>query len=764
MNQFELLAPVGSWDALVAAVQNGCDAIYLGGRKFGARAFADNFDHELMGKAIAYAHQYDVSVYVTINTLLFEDEMHACLDYIEELVKQDVDALIIQDLGLLTSVHQQFPDLELHASTQMHIHNQDGVEYCKQIGLQRAVLARETSIEEIRSLSKCGIELEVFIHGALCVCYSGQCYMSANMFDRSGNRGTCAQPCRMLYSLMEGKTFDQLHEVKNSQGYLLSLKDLYTLDHMHELMEAGVTSFKIEGRMKSGEYVGQVVHAYREAMDAYIAHKKYQVKDSTKENLMKVFNRGFTPGHIFHARGSDLGNRYRPNHMGVEIGEVISCDRKFIKVKLSKDLHQGDGIRFIQKHKEDDGFIVQRLYNEKGLLIKAGKANDIICFDCKKMVEKGATCIKSSDVLLKDELRRTYESNHRLVSLYGHVSFRIGKKIELSMWDDHHHHISVTSDEVVEKAIKSPIDSMRLKEQFSKLGNTIFTLKNLDIEMDENASMAIRSLNELRRAAIIKMEEARKEVHHSFLERQNFSLEIKQPSTIPSLLISVDNKEQYDVAKALGCEVIFAPIAYEETTYIKKSNVNHRQNKCFERAMIAQVGDFNYISKDTYAYKTLNVTNATACARLFQLGVKGIMVSNECNNQQIKALINEFEKQYGFKPNLVKEVYGQEELMVSEHCLIAMNKGLKKKHCGLCQQGSVYGLKDKKNRIFPVTTDAFCLMHLWDQNCFDELDQLKDYKQMGLSTFCLSFHFESSEQTKSIIKKYQEAMLVQALS
>ncbi|MEG2245230.1 MAG: U32 family peptidase, partial [Erysipelotrichaceae bacterium] len=151
--------------------------------------------------------------------------------------------------------------------------------------------------------------------------------MSANMFDRSGNRGTCAQPCRMLYSLMEGKTFDQLHEVKNSQGYLLSLKDLYTLDHMHELIESCVTSFKIEGRMKSGEYVGQVVHAYREAMDAYLAHKKYQVEDSTKENLMKVFNRGFTPGHIFHARGSDLGNQYRPNHMGVEIGEVISCDR-----------------------------------------------------------------------------------------------------------------------------------------------------------------------------------------------------------------------------------------------------------------------------------------------------------------------------------------------------------------------------------------------------------------------------------------------------
>ncbi|MEG2995349.1 MAG: DUF3656 domain-containing protein [Erysipelotrichaceae bacterium] len=758
MNQFELLAPVGSWDALVAAVQNGCDAIYLGGRKFGARAFADNFDHELMGKAIAYAHSYDVSVYVTINTLLFEDEIEDCIHYIEELRNQDVDALIIQDLGLFDRIHQHFPDLELHASTQMHIHNRDGVEYCKKMGMQRTVLARETSIEEIRSLSKCGIELEVFIHGALCVCYSGQCYMSDHLFNRSGNRGTCAQPCRMLYSLMEGKSYDQLTEGRNAQGYLLSLKDLYTLDHIHELMDAGITSFKIEGRMKSGEYVGQVVKAYREAIDAHLNHKKYSVSDVTKENLMKVFNRGFTSGHLFHARSSDLANPYRPNHMGIEIGEVISCDRKFIKVKLSKALHQGDGIRFIQKHKEDDGFLVQRLYNEKGQLIKEGKANDIICFDCKKPVEKGSKCIKSSDVLLVDELNKFKNQINRKVSLYGHVSFRIGKKIELNLWDDKNHNIITTSKELVEEAIKTPIDRQRLKEQCSKLGNTIFSLEDLEIEMDENASIAIRSLNELRRDAIIKMEEARKQPHHSLIEKQAYSCVLSKPTNIPNLLITVQTKDQYDIAKDLGCEVIFAPIAIDDTTYLLEPNVNHHQFDHLDKHMISQVGDFNHIGEDTYAYKTLNISNAAACAHLFKLGVKGIMISNECEDKQIKELINQFIKQYRYKPNLIKEVYGQEELMVSEHCPIALSKGCKKKNCGICRQGNVYALKDKKNRIFPITTDENCLMHLWSEDVFDEFNQLEYYKQIGIAAFCLSFHFESKKETSNIIKKYMNAL------
>ncbi|MBR2830657.1 MAG: U32 family peptidase, partial [Solobacterium sp.] len=295
--KIELLAPAGNMEALKAAVAAGCDAVYLGGTGFSARAFAGNFDHEEMVQAITYCHIHGVKVYVTMNTLLFEQELAAAMKEVAFLYEHDVDALLIQDLGLFHWIREVYPDLELHCSTQMHIHNAAGVRFMKEMGAARAVIARETPLEVIKDCIREGIDIEVFAYGAICISYSGQCLMSQAVKNRSGNRGMCAQLCRLRYQWSDGRqaTRDEAGE------YLLSPKDLNVIDRVPELIEAGVSSLKIEGRMKRPEYVWLVVRTFREAIDACYRGETYKPSRQRLKDLMLMFNRGFSQGHLFHA-------------------------------------------------------------------------------------------------------------------------------------------------------------------------------------------------------------------------------------------------------------------------------------------------------------------------------------------------------------------------------------------------------------------------------------------------------------------------------
>ena len=262
MKKPELLSPVGNIDALKAAINAGCDAVYLGGKLFGARSYAGNFDDEEMIEAIKYAHIYGVKVYVTMNTMIYESEVEAFINYVDFLHRNNVDALIIQDLGMMDLIRKTYPNLELHASTQMNVHNVEGVKLLEELGLKRVVLARETNIEKIKEIKqKTNIELEIFVQGALCISYSGQCLMSSLLNGRSGNRGTCSQCCRMKYDLISD------NKKVNTDEYLLSTKDLNTLEHLDQLIEVGVDSLKIEGRMKRPEYVYLMTNIYRKAID-----------------------------------------------------------------------------------------------------------------------------------------------------------------------------------------------------------------------------------------------------------------------------------------------------------------------------------------------------------------------------------------------------------------------------------------------------------------------------------------------------------------
>ena len=282
MNKLEVLAPAGSMESLYAAINKGADAVYLGGNKFSARAYASNFDNENMQKAIDYAHSYGVKIYVTINTILKENEIEEAVRYVGYLYEIGADALIIQDLGLFKRIKEEYPDLELHASTQMTIHNGEAAIYFKEKGFHRVVLSREMTIDEIKYISTdLMIETEMFVHGAICVSYSGQCLMSSIIGGRSGNRGRCAQPCRMEYTLKGEKSGEQ-------KGHLLSPKDMCTIDDIKDIVESGTHSLKIEGRMKRPEYVAGVVDNYRKAVDKILFKKKYNVQEG-KGQLLHLF-------------------------------------------------------------------------------------------------------------------------------------------------------------------------------------------------------------------------------------------------------------------------------------------------------------------------------------------------------------------------------------------------------------------------------------------------------------------------------------------
>ena len=450
----ELLAPAGSMEALRAAVQNGCDAVYLGGSMFGARAFANNFDADEIQEAIAYAHVYGVRVFVTVNTLIREEEFEDCVRYVQFLYEHDVDAVIIQDLGLFSVLRQRFPDLELHASTQMHIHNPQGIRFMESCGASRVVVPRETPLKEIRAYTALGVDLEVFVQGALCVSYSGQCLMSSLTLQRSGNRGECAQNCRMKYQLE--KREDGHSEILQGKGeYLLSPKDMNTLERVPELIEAGIASFKIEGRMKRPEYVALMVALYRKAIDAYYEGRAFNYDEAVDRQMKKIFNRGFTQGHLFHHYGAQLMNPIRPNHIGVKVGKVIQVTRDKIVIRLQDTLRQQDGIRILQEPK-DIGFQVNFLYKD-GLLVNHGAAGDIVELDKTAPVVKGSIVLKTSDAQQLQALQKSYEAAPRKVAVYAQFTMQAGKPAVLKIMDEEGRSVRVESDAVCETARRMPL-------------------------------------------------------------------------------------------------------------------------------------------------------------------------------------------------------------------------------------------------------------------------------------------------------------------
>lgn len=743
MKKVELLSPAGNMECLISAVQNGADAVYLGGKKFGARAFANNFDGEEMIKAIKYCHLYGVKIYVTVNTLVYDSEMKEALEYVSFLHKNGVDALIVQDIGLIRRIRQIYPNLELHASTQCHNHSKDSVLEMKKLGVKRVVLARELSLEEIKNIDV-DIEKEVFVHGALCVSYSGCCLFSSMNGGRSGNRGECTGCCRLPYKLIKnGK------ELKTNGDYLLSTRSLCTITRIKELIESGITSFKIEGRMKSPEYTGYITRIYKEKIDDYYNKKNISVSSEEIDNIKKLYNRKLTLGYLFGEHGKALMNIETSNHIGLEIGKVIYIDSKIIKIKLDQDLYQEDGIRF----GNDKGMIVNKLYDQKMRLVNKIEKGNIAVLDNKIGLDKKEIVRKTQDILLTRSLKNLPV---RKVKIKMNLTAKIGKTLTLEVNDGKNKVIKYGN--IVEKAQNSPTADEKIKIQVEKLGNTPFTCESLELQTDENIFIGIKDLNDLRRACIDDLIAIRENYLSSeYLEnKEHIDKEDKNNYKNGSLSINflVTNEEQLKTVLKENVGNIYVEDYNLYLKYMTRENVYYKLNRLDDgkknydnkNLLITELGALKYTkNNNVISDYFLNVTNTSTLEYLLENGVNKVTISPEKMLENIEAY-----KKY--KDSVEVYIYGRVELMVMKYCPLNMLINDDDKKCSLCLSKDKYSLKDAKGNFYPIKSYPH-LTHILHYKPINLLEEIRNLKMFNISNFRVELYDEQEKEIISIIKE-----------
>ncbi|MBS6719885.1 MAG: U32 family peptidase [Peptoniphilus harei] len=698
-SKYELLAPAGDMAALKAAVSAGANAVYLGYDEFSARAKAKNFNKEELREAINYAHLRDVKIYVTFNILIADFEIKRAMERVKMLYDIGVDALILQDLGISREIRKNFPDFEVHASTQMAVNNFYGAKFLKEMGFSRVVLARETPLFELEKIKELDIDVETFIHGALCVSYSGECLMSSMIGGKSGNRGECAQACRKSYEILD---FD-----KNKIGkrlYYISPKDLNTLDDVAKIINSGGYSLKIEGRMKNPEYVYTVVSSYKNSLENKLSQED-------KEDTEQVFNRGFTKGLFNGDFGNDFISSDRPDNRGVEIGKVIDARKNSAKVIFDEDVCEGDGLEFISNSgrfgMRSNSFYEANIPHEINLFkvpILNSKINRTFS---KKLYEKVDEKIENFD-------------NKRELDI--DLRIKIGERplIKVKSGDLS---ANFELDRVVEVAKKSGLDRDRVIENISKTGDSIFRVKNIDLDLDDNAFLPISAINELRREATKILEDKilngsidRFEIENN-LENKKFEKENKDKKSkikvffnkfrdlenstlkdIDEIIIRAKDLEKFN-KKFKNREVSI----YLDKFYSYKELENLREyilkNQNVRGIWINNLSEY-YIFKDGGLEINgdigLNVFNRLTSDFFRDLGLKSITLSPELNSSQIQKIANKNDTEL----NLIS--YGRLPVMTMKHCPFSIIKNCKdEKSCSTCRYKN-YLLRDEKNVDFEV--------------------------------------------------------------
>lgn len=505
----EILAPAGSVDGMKAAFAAGADACYIGGRLFGARAYADNPNEKELVEAVYYAHLRNKKLYLTVNTLLNEEEFPLLYDYILPYCEAGIDGIIVQDLGVLKFLYKNFDGIELHASTQVTVCDTGAVEILKKYGVTRIVLSRELSLSEIENFKNFDIEIECFVHGALCVCYSGQCLMSALNGKRSGNKGSCAGNCRLSYNLYEGGSNERRIA---SEPYLLSTKDICTLDLIPEMVETGINSFKIEGRMKRAEYAALTAFLYRKWTDVYLKNgKEYfnskEIKKDRDNDILKlsdIYNRGsFTNGYLTSWNGSFMMSSVRPNHNGVFVGQVKSVRKNTMEIKAVKELNAQDVLEIRNENKPKEPVYEFTLKDAK----KSGEIFDAN-FNRGLLVYSGLSVYRTKNEKLLSEIGERFIKKSEKIKIRAYFFAEIDKEISLTLNRDD---ISITVKGIVcQKALNKPLKEDRIMDSLLKLGDTDFFMKENDVEVQVigDVFFPISSLNELRRVAIEELSKA----------------------------------------------------------------------------------------------------------------------------------------------------------------------------------------------------------------------------------------------------------------
>lgn len=721
----ELLAPAGNMEALRAAVSNGCDAVYLGLEKFGARAYSDNFTIESLAEAIDYAHLRDVKIYVTMNTIVFEDEIADMEEQLEQLNAIGVDGIIVQDLAVFDYVAGNFVDMEVHCSTQMGIDDLEGTLLFKEMGADRVVMAREVDIADVKQIRKAAkIPIEVFVHGALCVSYSGNCLMSGLIGYRSGNRGRCVGSCRKPYELLDRET-----GLSFGTSYLLSMKDLNTIDHIEELKS--IDSLKIEGRMKEPAYVANVVKRYREALDG-------DIRQTDKDALQKTFNRTYTEGYMFGEEPGNITNIQRPNNFGYEIGKVKGSYKGMYEIALTKTLHQNDIIR-IDHENEDVNLSVARLYDKDGMLIN--QADKTCYIKIKEKLSPGDVVYKTKDYLFYKELEANLDKEFRRFPLDLKVYAYPGATLVIDAEGFGLQYL-YESEEILEEAVNNPTDREQAVKHLSRLGDTVFSLGDVEFE-SYNAFVPAKLLNSARRRIVQGLYDAKlakwKKRTKEDLPRESIAFPLQKPY----LTATVTTQEQYDACKACGIKDVYFD-------NIIRRNQNVYEDREGELLLGGYGGIYRY--RDTNPFVTdysLNVVNAASCYDLYRLGAKRVTLSYELNRRQIQELIASYEEVNGGNPALEMIVYGRAPLLFTKYCPLK-----KMGQCGSCRKRS-YELKDEYGE-FPVLNHEDCSTTILNGKVLNLLDEMPQID--GVEAFRLNFTIESGAEVKRVIGLAQQKL------
>lgn len=782
---FELLSPAGSFDSLKAAVQNGADSVYLGGSFFSARASACNFNNEELILAIKYSHIRGVKIFVTVNTSIKEKEMADFINYTDFLYKINVDALIISDIGVMNVLKKRYPNMELHASTQISCTSLKDALELEKIGFNRVVLARELDLDEIKEIcKKTNLDIEIFVHGSLCVCYSGNCLMSSLLGTRSGNRGRCAQPCRQKYKLIN--TTKNM-EIKNLNGsFLLSPKDLCSIENIEKILQSGIKSLKIEGRMKKKEYVATVTSTYRKAIDNFLQNKETTDKEILIKNIKTIFNREFTSGYLMKKNGSDIMNLKSPKNVGLKVGEVLEYSEKthLLKIKLFDTLSKGDCINL------GGGNIGRILKNKK--ILQSAKKDEIVEIDFIKNVKKGSIIYKTFDKNLMENIEKIEKETieKKRIKIKTNLYIKTGHKIKLVLDEK-----EFFSEEIIQKA-KDKKDIREIKEnilqKLSKTKNTPFDFEFEKVVIDDDAFVPVSVLNNLKRYALSMYEN---KILNSFERKINYSkenlpfkkeeikdlglitLKVKRNVSLNIILKNIDYfskyikeiytedflnlKKYYDLFKLKNITILYsAPGILRNDDYEKLKNYLKNIDKdIFSKVAISSFGQKsffieNFNTKEFNIDTYFNIYNSNSIKFFVNnFNSKNITLSQEINKEEIKQMISNLDEIY---KNICIDmiIYGYSRSMITEYCPMGvLTKNCHKDRRNVECAKSNYVLKDAENREFRLFQDIFCRTEIRNHTPIDLREKIKEIFSLGVKRVRFDFTNENEIEIFKILKQ-----------
>jgi len=752
----EILAPAGTREALEAAVKAGADAVYAGGSFFSARAYAGNFDRRALIDAIKFCHFYGVKFYMTVNTLFKENEIlgqnkeSGLKAYMTPFCEAGVDAVIVQDVGAARLLKKAFPDLKLHASTQMTITNTAGVTFAAENGISRIVLARETTMDDVRAIveeaDKYNIGIEIFAHGALCYCYSGQCLFSSAIGGRSGNNGMCAQPCRKPYTLLANG-----EKVPTNGDYVLSTKDICVYPDLQQICESGVASLKIEGRMKTPEYVAVVTHTYRKALDA-VAEGTFEPKNEDMENLAFAFNRGFSKGYLLGEKSSIM-NYEKPNNRGVFAGTVSSFDKKRGKVVVQIEgpvPDTGDGLVFKFAGREI-GFAL----NKEPYIFPEGDAYKIPAPE--DVVEGSELWITHR--LKVDHLASAILSKPPAGKVPLDIIVAVTPEGKLTIIGNGK---QAVTDIPMMEAKSKPVSQDTIETQIRKTGGTPFVIRNIQMEYDGTKFLPLGVISELRR----KFLELCAETLTEKVERRYRPYQEKEKGicekTEPIIQVYTDSITCAKAAHSAGADqVVFEgfdeiydlPTIYKLPRIVSEHDLMRELGKLpasAEGIMTESVGIAGMLSGiQRYAGSGMNITNARA-ANLIGKTCRQVCLSPELSGKEIKSLMEHLAG-YSHPPKVEVIVQGSLEVMISENCIPASAEG-----CRSCNQS--WALRDKTERIFRIRTDKDCRTHILNSAEICLIEYVRELANCGVSVLSIDARGRSPEYIRRMVAAYQSVI------